>query len=132
MKRPNWIVGDYSIRPGGKPDQCAYCQQPKGEIHKEDCVIRHRTVVVKVEITYAVEVPEDWTEDQILFQRNDGSWCADNGLQEIAELQKRLDADTNPKECYPCFCSDMIYSFVREATEMDEKQNQLFVEKCES
>ena len=25
MTRKNWTVGEYSVRPAGKPDECFYC-----------------------------------------------------------------------------------------------------------
>lgn len=31
MTRKDWTVGEYSVRPAGKPDECFYCGAKIGE-----------------------------------------------------------------------------------------------------
>lgn len=98
----------------------------KGAEHKPECAVRSRTVVVRAIVEYVVSVPEDWTEELILFQRNDGSWCASNGLNEIVQLIQNDDAHDR------CACGYIRYEFVREATKEDEEQFGVKVEDIPS
>lgn len=89
---------------------CCYCQQPYGGTHKVGCVMRQRTVTVRATIEYVIAVPEDWDADQIEFHRNEGSWCADNLLDEL-----KADGDKG------CLCHRTSFQFLHEATEEEEK-----------
>lgn len=124
MNRKSWIVGKHAIRPAGKPDECFYCHSKLGDEHKHNCVIRKKTVVVKLEIELVRTVPEDWDKQFIEFYLNDSSSCQSNLLGELKELSERL-----PNECV---CGKIKGSFVREATAMDEKDQQLFIDMEES
>jgi len=110
MKRDNWIVGADSIRPAGNYDECFYCNAKFGIAHKQGCVIRTRTVVVKVSFEMIREIPEDWSEDMIEFHMNESSSCKDNLIEAISKQSERLG----------CSCSFGIGEFLREATEEDE------------
>lgn len=123
MKRDNWTVGEYSVRPAGKQDRCFYCGKLLGEQHDETCVIRGKTVVVDFTIRTVLDVPESWDEEQINFYYNDGSWCADNLLN---KLEYRSD---NVR----CLCDITNAEYVKDATDKDEVDYGLtFVEKLES
>lgn len=122
MKRDNWIVGEYSIRPAGDPDKCFYCGVHKGGTHKPECVIRNRTVVLKMTIDLVVEVPEDWDKQTIEFNKNQGTWCASNILSEL----ERLDGHAG------CLCPFMEFEYIREATQDDEELYGVYVNKIES
>lgn len=37
-------------------------------------------------VEYDIEVPASWGKYNIEFHRNEGSWCASNALDELAEL----------------------------------------------
>lgn len=114
MKRDDWTVGEHGIRPAGKPDECLYCNSKKGEQHDPSCVIRTRTVVVRMSLEYVVAVPEDWDAGSIEFHRNDSSWCSNNAQEEVELLFKHvLDREE-------CLCNRMTFGYVREATEEDE------------
>jgi hypothetical protein len=110
MKRTNWTVGEYSVRPAGKPNECFYCGVKVGEQHKEGCTIRSRTVNLDVTIHMVMDVPEDWSEEQINFHYNMGSWCASNLLSylEIREENER------------CLCNITDVKYAGEAAEEDE------------
>jgi hypothetical protein len=45
-----------------------------------------RKIVVRAIIEYEITVPHDWDDDAILFQRNEGSWCAGSMINELEEL----------------------------------------------
>ena len=115
MRRSEWIAGRYSARPAGKPDECFYCHAPLGQPHKEGCVIRVRTVVVRVEIELPVAIPEDWDAEQIEYFMED---CA---------LFDRIE-DMRQRTMGRCTC-DLIkqIEYVREATPEDEEYVQLHV-----
>lgn len=119
MKRDNWPVEEHGIRPAGHPNHCFYCQEPKGGEHDVECVIRERTVVIRMVVEYVIDVPEHWTPKDIEFHRNDGSWCADNALEELAELRGEDG----------CICSLARFEYVREATGEDEQESGVFVAK---
>ena len=112
MKRTDWTVGEYGVRPAGKPDECFYCGAKVGEQHKEDCVIRSRTVNVDFAIHMVMDVPEFWDEAQINYHYNDGSWCASNLLNRLA-IREHSDR---------CLCNIANAKYVGEATEEDEER----------
>lgn len=113
MKRTNWTVGEYSVRPFGKEGECFYCHTQLGEQHKEDCLIRARTVNVDFTIHMVMQVPEYWDESDINFKFNDSSWCASNILN---ELQQREE------ETGRCICLITDAKYVGEATKEDEER----------
>ena len=117
MKRPIWSVGNHGIRPAGSPTACFYCGAGIAEQHKPDCVIRSRTVVVKMEIDLVVTVPESWTPEDIEFHRHESSWCASSIINDLENLANRKD----------CLCQFTEFKFVREATEEDEEKQGVFV-----
>lgn len=100
-------VTDDGIRPAGSPTHCLYCSSPKGQ-HKDDCVCVSRTVVVEMTVRYVIEVPRSWSEDDILFSRNESSRCASNDVAMLG-LEAELE----------CFCKRSEVEFLREATEED-------------
>lgn len=115
MKRANWLVnGDYGN------EKCRYCQIPLGQEHKQDCVARRRTIVIEFAVQMVVAVPEDWNQELIEFGFNDSSSCADNIFSNLERLVKRHGGDL-------CLCPQHKTRYLREATEDDEQQNQLFV-----
>ena len=111
MKRTNWTVGEYAIRPARKQDECFYCHAKVGEQHKEDCVIRCRTVNVDFTIHAVMRVPEHWSEDDINFKFNESSWCTSNFIGDLVYREEELG------KC-PCFITEAKY--VGEATKEDE------------
>jgi len=127
VRREHWPVGEYGIRPAGKPTHCFYCGEPKGGSHAVGCVIRSRTVVVDIAFTLTMEMPEDWTEEQIAFKLNESSSCASNIVDLLAERSERADAG----QC-DCLCDQTEATFLREATAEDEARDALFVAKLPS
>jgi hypothetical protein len=85
-------VDDDGIRPAGQPDQCFYCRSRVGEPHGLQCVIVQKTVRVRYTFEIDVQVPHHWTKEQFEFHRNDSTWCADNGLDDLREniVQERI------------------------------------------
>lgn len=140
MTRPDWPVTEKVGRGIETTGVCLYCKRALGDQHKEDCVIRRRTVVVRMIAEYVVTVPEDWDVDQILFQRNEGSWCASNGLREVVEMLQKNDIVVESKTTEPYEegskiidpCDFVRYEFIREATEQDETNFSIFVKEVES
>jgi hypothetical protein len=123
MIRSDWTVTESSARPAGSPDRCFYCGRLLGERHKEDCVIRSKTVVVDFTIRTVLEVPEHWDNEQIDFHYNDGTWCADNLLN---ELERRT-------ENVRCLCDITEAKYIKEANRKDEEDYGVsFVNRCES
>jgi hypothetical protein len=126
MKRDAWIVDECSVRPAGKHDECFYCQEKRGAQHKSDCVMRRRTVVVKMTIEYVIDVTEDWDAEAIEFHRNESSWCANNAVPELERLFEHTG-----KDGATCLCNRVHYEYVREADAKDEAQCGVFVSELE-
>jgi hypothetical protein len=103
------VTKDHGPRPAGKADECFYCRRKIGDEHAPECVVRERTVVVRMTIEYVTKVPEHWDTDGIDFHYNDSSWCASNALNELAAINNRG----------VCVCGHAKFEFVREATEDD-------------
>jgi len=119
MKRKNWIVSKKSGVRGSTPDNCLYCGEPIGREHKADCVCRYRTVVVNVSIDIVRTEVESWDTHDIEFHLNDGCFCVDNLLDEMANTSKRIGCLCNITEC----------RVIREATLEDENNYKIWVDK---
>lgn len=111
MTRKDWTVGEYSVRPAGKPDECFYCEAKVGEQHKPNCVIRKKTIVTRLTIDFVDSVPENWDKDVIDFHYNDSSWCASNILNRLEE-----------RDNFRCLCDVASFEYLRDASEKDEEK----------
>jgi len=45
-----------------------------------------KRVRLRLSMEYVVKVPESWDEERIEDHRNDGSWCADNLVDELVRV----------------------------------------------
>ena len=78
-----------ATRPAGDDDRCFYCNKKIGDYHKKDCVLISKKAKVIATIEYEVDVPFTWKKHDIEFNRNDGTWCASNIINELKELDKK-------------------------------------------
>lgn len=63
-----------------------------------------RTVHIRATVEYDLEVPEDWTDKDIEFHRNEGTYCSDRLVDEL-ESQMGTDHLHYWDEGYrPCLC----------------------------
>jgi hypothetical protein len=122
MKRHTWKVDTYSTRPAGRPDECFYCKRKLGQDHKEGCVIRSRTVMVRVSFDLIVDVPEDWERSSIEFHMNESSSCKDNLLDKLEKQAERLG----------CSCDFGEGVYLREATAGDEEAFKMKIADAEA
>ncbi len=97
--------------PAGKPDECCYCKMPIGVQHETDCVLRIRTVMVRMAAEYPISVPESWSAEQIERHRNEGSWCSGNALDELREICGEG----------ACICWLTEFEYIREATKEEDE-----------
>lgn len=104
------LVNKSDARPAGNPDECFYCKEPIGGLHKLGCVIRNRSVVVEYTIKVCRMVPDDWSGSMVEFHQNDSSWCCSNLIRELLPL-----ADSEES----CLCSNIKAKYVGEATQDD-------------
>lgn len=122
MIRPSThaVTPTHGPRPAGKPDECFYCKAPVGDVHQPDCVMRVRTVMITYQIEILEEVPEDWTEAQMLFRKNEGAWCADNLLPLIERQNKAIESTkikiNEVAESGGCWCPVVTAKSMRDAT----------------
>lgn len=116
MKRQSHIV-ESNTSP--VPCKCCHCTARVGEEHDLGCVCRRRTVVIASTIEHVIDVPEDWSPEDIEFQRNESSWCANNVSRELIPVLTKARDDPDGY----CLCSRYSAQYVREATEEDEKSS---------
>ena len=69
--------------------------------------------MISMAVEYVTAVPQSFDVDDIEFQRNDGTWCSNNDVEELAKL---LGDDST------CFCWSTRFEFVREATTDDHSR----------
>lgn len=110
-KSTEWMVrADLGPRPAGPADECFYCHRTVGDQHAPDCAIRNRMVIIRATVEYPIRVPEDWNEGNILFHRNEGSWCSSNFIAEVERVDDEMEG---------CLCGHAEFSYVREAAPED-------------
>lgn len=83
------VVKPADSRPVGPPGKCTYCLQPMGAQHKEDCVIREKTVRVRMTVEFDHLTVESWRQTDIEFHMNESSSCADNLIREVWAERKK-------------------------------------------
>lgn len=97
------IVKKEDERPAGKGSgHCFYCPSKIGKPHAKDCVLYTKTVTIRMIIEYPIEVPNAWDKDRIEFHRNESSWCVNNAIDELQELDKENG----------CFCGVTKFELV--------------------
>lgn len=104
MTSSGFKVTAKAMRPASKAKQCFYCQEPVGGEHEDNCVLILKRVKVSLTIEYEVSVPGHWDRHAIEFQRNDGSWCADNLIEELREFAEEKG----------CLCPHAHFEFVED------------------
>lgn len=85
--------------------ECFYCNQAIGTEHTWECVTVKRRVKLRMTVEYEVDVPRSWDKDIIESHRNDGSWCANNAIEELRGLSER----------YGCICVDTNFEYLGES-----------------
>lgn len=98
---PLILADDDGIRPAGLPDACFYCGGKVGDPHDSECVTLKRKIKVRYIFELEIEVPHHWTKDDVLFHRNDSSWCANNALDELDPHE----VEVSPGLFTGCLCS---------------------------
>lgn len=104
------VTKENGPRPAGRPDECFFCHRKLGSKHREDCVLRESTVIVRATFEMLIPVPEYFTKEQITASRN-GSWCGSTTLDELV-LARELKKD--------CLCDVTKVEYLREATKEDD------------
>lgn len=101
------------MRPASLEQQCFYCGQQIGSEHKEDCVLRRKKVKIKLIAEYEIDVPRKWGKNEIEFSRNEGTWCADNVIDELKEVSRQGG----------CLCNSVRTEYVNDTGEEFLKEN---------
>lgn len=80
----------------GRPDGCGYCPGMLGEEHTFECVCNTRPIRFRLVVEWDDEIPASWSDERILFARNQGSWCMDNALESVVDsLQGHCMCEAN-------------------------------------
>jgi len=93
--------------PAGNPGMCFYCRRAIGDEHMADCVLRRRSVVLRMTIEFPVWQTESWTPEMIVQHRMSTGWCAGNVVRELDRLG--------------CLCGVAAFEFVREGRDADHE-----------
>jgi len=96
----SFLVTEEAMRPASDKRECFYCNQPIGEIHKLDCVLINKKVKIRMIVEYEASVPASWDKNQIEFHRNDGTWCANNAIEEF------------DREDVSCMCGNAEFEYI--------------------
>lgn len=102
-----FIVTEAAMRPVNTERCCFYCRQPIGGHHERDCVLIRKKVMVRMIVEYEVDMPAYYGKDETEFQRNDGSWCADNAIDELKKITKEGG----------CLCGITRFEYIKDASE---------------
>jgi len=103
-----FVVTEKAMRPASPERCCFYCHQAVRDIHKDDCILVKKKVMVEMRVQYEIEMPADWLAFDIEFNRNDGTWCADNAVD---ELQAIIDRDEG------CLCNRTEFRHIKDTSE---------------
>jgi hypothetical protein len=104
---PVVAADDPGIRPAGAPDECFYCRSKVGAPHGDECVMVTKRVRLRYTFEVELDVPHSWSVDNILFHRNEGTWCSRNALY---ELEKAYPSNNEA----PCPCPGFKCEFLAE------------------
>jgi len=106
MIREDWTITKDSARPAGKPSECFYCHNSLGEQHKDNCVVKSKTVIVKATIEAIVSVPECWDENKINQHYNNGDYyhLEPHSLLDVEFVR---DANKDDEEFYDFSVNDL-------------------------
>lgn len=110
---------DRTVKPDsriGGQEQCFYCKVVVGGTHTDDCPQSRRTVIVKMEVEFPIQVPLKYNEDDIYFFYNEGSHCSDNEVRYLNKLRKKAEENGEA-----CFCPVTKITYIREADEADHR-----------
>lgn len=88
----------------GHRTDCFYCGEPEGQPHKFECVCHTKKVKVRYSWEVERDVPASWDTRDIEFYMNEGSWCADNAID---DLHAMFCGDDSPCSC-PVFLGEVI------------------------
>ena len=100
------IVSPLAMRPASTLQECFYCHEPIGGQHKPECVLLKKRVKVRMIAEYEIDVPNHWNKHNIEFHRNEGSWCADNAIEELEALAK----------AHGCLCGVMRFEYIEDTS----------------
>lgn len=121
MKRDKWIVSEKG-RLDSSRSSCFYCGENIGSTHKEECIMRRRTIVMEMKVEIVIDVPEIWDEYMCDFHHNESSWCSSNIIENLKHMDKAMG----------CLCDVTEFKYIREATKEDEDMHKMYVSKFKS
>lgn len=99
---PRWEVIQDDLRPAGNGRDCFYCGVPLGGRHLDECVIPGRPVAVRMTVDVIRRVPVSWGKEDIEFQMNEGSWCANNIMDDMEKTAEKVG----------CLCHSSSFEFI--------------------
>ena len=119
-KWPTVLENDNGIRPAGKPDECFYCKQKVGQLHKQNCVVvtsilRFKVLLNNKEVgTYERHEPYSQDLDTIMFRLNEGTWCADNCLDDVDwSDESAIKTIEDHRNTGSCTCPLLSFEFLQ-------------------
>lgn len=98
------MVTETDIASAGLSSECFWCNRKIGRPHAPECVRIVKIVRLRYIFNVDVLMPHSWDKEAILFHRNEGSWCANNALD---ELEKEGEKNY-------CLCDDFACKFIKD------------------
>ena len=77
-----------AMRPASSKTECFYCHNSVGKNHSPGCVLIEKKAKVRMIVEYEIDIPAHWDKSNVEFQRNKGSWCCDNAIEELEKVSK--------------------------------------------
>lgn len=99
-------VDESDVRPAGPPGFCFYCNQPVGGTHALNCVSVRRKVKIRVTTVYEITMPQHWGKEEIEFNLNEGSRCANSTLDHLLKLYDGVNG---------CACGHIHHEYLGDA-----------------
>lgn len=96
-------VTENAMRPASDEKICFYCHEPVGGEHKDGCVLVRKKVMVRLRVEYELSIPAIWGKEEFEFNRNEGTWCATNAIEELQNII-RIEGR--------CLCGLTDYEFI--------------------
>lgn len=86
-----------------------------------------KTVRIRATIEYDLEVPEDWTNEDIEFHRNEGTYCADRIVDELKSQMGTDDLHYTEEGYRPCMCGTAQFEVLDEPVHTPIRDPRLYM-----
>lgn len=86
-----------------------------------------RTVRVRATVEYDLEVPEGWTDKDIEFHRNEGTYCSDRLVDELQAQVGTEELHYTEEGYRPCMCGLASFEVLDEPERVRIRDPRLYI-----